>query len=83
VVGDRDAVGVAGKILQDVLGAVEGRLGINDPLSASCLVEEAVERRRAPVPSEAAVQIQPSVPERSGELCQELATEEAAEHTDG
>ena len=31
VVGDRDAVGVAGEILQDVLGSLKGRLGIDDP----------------------------------------------------
>ncbi len=83
VVGDGDAVGVAGEILQDVLGAVEGRLGIDDPLGAPCFVEEAVERRRAPVGNEAAVQLQPPVPERLGEPCQELAPEETAEHTDG
>lgn len=83
VVGDREAVCVASKILQDVLGAVEGRLGIDDPLDAPCLVEEAVEHSRAPVASEAAVYIQPSVPERLGEPCQELATKETAEHTDG
>jgi hypothetical protein len=83
VVGDGDAVGIAGEILQDVLGAVEGRLGVDDPLGAPCLVEEAVERCRAPVGNEAAVQLQPSVPERLGEPCQELATEETAEHTDG
>ena len=44
VVRDRDAVRVAGQILQDVFGAVEGRLGVDDPLGAPRLVEEAVER---------------------------------------
>ena len=83
VVGDRDAVCVAGEILQDVLGSVEGRLGVDDPLGAPCLVEEAVERIRAPVPSEAAVHVQPPISERLGELCHELATEEAAKHADG
>ena len=83
VVGDRDAVGVAGEILQDVLGSLKGRLGIDDPLGAPCLVEEAVESRRAPVGTEAAMQIQPSVPERLGKPCQELAPEETAEDTDG
>ena len=83
VVGDRDAVCVAGEILQDVLGSVEGRLGVDDPLGAPCLVEEAVERIRAPVSSEAAVQLQAPISERLGELCHELATEEAAEYADG
>ena len=83
VVGDRDAVCIATEVLQNLLGAVEGRLGIDNPFGAPCLVEEAVERCRAPVGNEAAVQLQPSVPERLGEPCQELATEETAEHTDG
>ena len=83
VVGDRDAVRVAGKILQDVIGAVEGRLGIDDPLGGPCLVEEPVERCRVPVSNEAAVQVQPPISERLGEFCQELAPKETAEHTDG
>jgi hypothetical protein len=83
VVGDRDAVGIAGEILQDVLGSLKGRLGIDDPFGAPCLAEEEAERSRAPVGNEAAVQLQPPVPERLGEPCQELAPEETAEHTDG
>jgi len=55
VVGDRDAVGVASEVPQDLSGAVERRLGIDHPLGAAGLMEEAVERRRAPVGKEAAV----------------------------
>jgi hypothetical protein len=43
VVGDRDAVGVAGQVGQDVLGAVEGRLGVDHPLGPASLTEEAFE----------------------------------------
>ena len=45
VVGDGDAMGVAGQILQDGVGAVEGWLGVNDPVGAPCLVQEALERK--------------------------------------
>src|SRR5271167_666905 len=31
-VGDGDAVGVAGQVLQDVFGVAEGRLGVDHPL---------------------------------------------------
>lgn len=83
VVGDRDAVRVAGEIGQNVLGAVEGGLGVDDPLGAAGLVEEALERSRTPVPCEAAMELQPTFSERVLELCHELAAEEAAEHTHG
>ena len=32
MVGDGDAMGVAGQVLQDVLRAAEGRLGVDDPV---------------------------------------------------
>jgi hypothetical protein len=67
VVGDRDAVGVAGQVLQDFLGAVEGWLDIDNPLGAPCFVEAAVKGSRMPVGNKAAVERQPSLVEGSGE----------------
>jgi hypothetical protein len=67
VVGDGGAVCIAGEVLQNLIGAVEGRLGIDNPFGAPCLVEEAIERCRAPVGNEAAVQLQPPVPEHLGQ----------------
>ena len=32
MVGDRDAMGVAGQIVENVFGAAEGRLGIDHPV---------------------------------------------------
>ena len=55
MVRDRDAVGVAGEILEHALGALEGRLGVDHPFGAACLMEKAVERGRTPVTSETAV----------------------------
>ena len=75
VVGDRDAVRVAGEIGQNMLGAVEGGLGVDDPLGAAGFVEKALERSRTPAGSEAAVQLQPTFSERVLEPCHELAAE--------
>ena len=47
VVGDSDAVGVAGQIGQNVGGTIEGWLGVDDPVDAASLLEEASERSRA------------------------------------
>ena len=80
VVRDRDAVRVAGEVRQNVLGSFEGRLGVDDPLSATGVVEETLERGGTPVPRESAVQLDPAVSERFFELCHELAAEEAAQH---
>jgi hypothetical protein len=32
MVGDGDAVGIAGQVVENMFGAAEGRLGINDPV---------------------------------------------------
>jgi hypothetical protein len=80
VVGDRDAVGVAREVGQNVVGAVEGWLGVDDPLGATGVVEEALERDRSPVPWEASVQLERAVSEGFFELRHELAAEDAAKH---
>jgi hypothetical protein len=43
VVGDGDAMGVAGQIVENVFGAAEGRLGVDDPVLLAELPEEMVE----------------------------------------
>jgi len=45
MVRDRDAVGVAGQILEHVVGGLEGRLGVDDPLGAQGFLEKAAEGR--------------------------------------
>lgn len=55
VVRDRDAVGVAGEILQNRLGGLEGWLGVHDPLGAIGFTEELLEGRRLPTGGEPAV----------------------------
>ena len=46
MVGDGDAVGVARQIMQHVLGAAEGRLGIDDPVLS---IKRAQEEGEAPL----------------------------------
>jgi hypothetical protein len=46
MVGDGDAVGVAGQVVEHMFGAAEGRLGINDPGLLAELPEEVVESAR-------------------------------------
>ena len=43
MVRDGDAVGVAGKVVEDVFGTTEGRLGADDPLLGEELPEKPLE----------------------------------------
>jgi len=43
MVRDGDAVSVAGQVVENVFGAAEGRLGVNDPVLLAELPEEVVE----------------------------------------
>ena len=43
MVGDGNAMGVAGEILQDVFGAAERQLGINNPVLPEKLPQKALE----------------------------------------
>ena len=43
MVGDGDAVGVAGQVVEDVFGPAERRLGIDDPVLREELLEKTLE----------------------------------------
>ncbi len=45
-VGDGDAVGVAGQVLQDMFGSAERRLGVDHPLSPAQRMEQGVKCAR-------------------------------------
>jgi hypothetical protein len=47
MVGDGDAVGVAGQIVENVFCSIEGRLGIDDPLLEKELAQEQPEALRS------------------------------------
>jgi hypothetical protein len=82
MVGDGDAVGVAGKIVENVFGSTEGRLGIDDPVLGEELPEEAPEAFRCGEFLERAVELELAVEQKLLELGGELAAEDAAENPD-
>ena len=83
MVGDGDAMRVARQIMQHMLGAAEGRLGIDDPvLSVKCAQEDGevlLLMERHALAEEAQLMAGKEAPQ-SGD---ELAAEDAAEHLDG
>jgi hypothetical protein len=80
MVGDRDAVGVAGQILEHRVGALERGLGIDDPFGATCLLEKAAERRRWAISDEGAVQFKATLREGVPKARHELAPKQPAQH---
>ena len=82
MVGDGDAMGVARQIMQHMLGAAEGRLGIDDPVLPIKRVQEEGEllllMERHALTEEAQLIAGKEAPQ-SGD---ELAAEDATEHLD-
>jgi hypothetical protein len=46
MVGDGDAVGVAGQVVEHMVGSAEGWLGVDDPVLLTELAEEVAEAAR-------------------------------------
>ena len=80
-VGDGDAVGVAGQVLQHVFRTAEGRLGVDHPLLVAHDREQGVKctwlRERSQRAGEAEFVVSIALPEEG----EQLAAEHAAEHT--
>src|SRR5260370_3368167 len=82
VVGDGDAVRVTGQVVEDVLGAAEGRLGVDDPVLLEEHAQEGDEVLLLAERQALADQPQLISMERSLEPGHELAAKEAAKHLD-
>ena len=82
VVGDRDAVGVAAEVVEHTGGAVEGRLGVDDPFGPAQGPQVAVEGGRLGERGKGAVEAQAAVAEGAFELVQEEGAETAREDAD-
>ena len=82
VVGDGDAVGVTAEVVEDAGGAVEGRLGVNDPLGLAQGGEVAVEGGGPGERGEGAFEAQAALAEGALELLQEEGAEAAREDAD-
>jgi hypothetical protein len=83
MVGDRDAVGIAREIMQNMFGAAEGWLGVDDPVLAEKLSQKSAEGTRFRETPERAVELELVLLEESSKFGGELATEDATECTDG
>ncbi len=81
MVGDGDAVGVAGEVVEDVFGSTEGRLGVDDPVPGEELPEETSEAFRCGEFLERAVELELVPKQKLLEFGGELAAEDPAENT--
>jgi hypothetical protein len=82
-VGDRDAVGVAPQIFEDLLRATEGALGIDDPFDIAQQLEMPGEGRRFPEAYEIAEELQLAFVERRLQALQEQTPIQSRQNTDG
>jgi hypothetical protein len=83
VIRDGDAVRVASQVLQHRLRAAERSFGVDDPLGAAGLGDQALERGRLGEPFQGPMEAEPSVVEGPLEQSEELAPEQATQDPDG
>jgi len=76
-------VGVACEIVEDVIGATERRLGIDDPVLREELLEETLEAFRYCQFLKRAMELQLVLKQKLLEFRGELATEDAAQNANG
>ena len=82
MVRDRDTVGVAGEIVENVFGTTEGRLGVDDPVLGKELSEEMLEAFGCSEFLERAVELELALEQKLLEFGGELAAEDAAQDPD-
>ena len=83
MVGDGDAVGIAGQVVENMFGATEGWLGVDHPVLPAEFGEEVAEcARRGKLPKRA-MELEPVVFEQFTKPGPELAAEAAAKCLDG
>ena len=82
MVGDGDAVSVAGEVVEDVFRSTERRLGIDDPVLREDLSQETLEAFRPREFLERAMELQLALEQKLLEFGGELATKDAAENPD-
>jgi hypothetical protein len=83
LVGDGDAMGVAGQVVENMVGTTEGRLGIDDPVLVAEFPEEVAEGLRQGELLKRSMKLEPVVLEQLTELVTELLAEDLAECLDG
>jgi len=80
VVGDADAMGVAGQVVEDVLGTSEGPLGVDHPILTEQRPQKSMEGFLFAESFQASGKQQFPVTESALEPGDELATKDAAQH---
>jgi hypothetical protein len=83
MVGDGDAVGVAGQVVENMFGATEGWLGVDHPVLPAEFEEEVAECARQGELLERDMELEPVVFEQFIKPCPEPAAEASAECLDG
>ena len=83
MVGDGDAMGIAGQVVENMFGTAEGRLGIDDPVLVAEFPEKVAEGLRQGELLKRSMKLQPVVLEQLTELVTELLAEDFAECLDG
>ena len=72
MVGDGDAVGIAGQVVENMFGAAEGRLGIDHPVLPAEFGEEVAECARQDKLLQRAMDLEPVLLEQFTKPCPEL-----------
>jgi hypothetical protein len=83
LVGDSDAVGVASEVLENLMGAAEGRFGIDDPVFGAGDFPPASPGGSTGQGLELAMEGEFSLVEGLLEIAEELASKQTAQGTDG
>ena len=83
MIGNRDPVGVAADVVHHLLGASEGRLGINDPFHITHRIEMLVENLRISKGLEGREELEFAGIESLLQISQEQSAEQAGQHPDG
>ena len=83
VIGDGDAVSVAAEVVEDLLGAGEGPLGVDDPLDLAEGLEGAGEGSGVVERGEGVVELEPAGAEGLLEQFEEETAEQAGQDPDG
>jgi len=83
VVGNGDAMGVAAQVVENLFGTAEGRFGINDPLGLAKRSQVVGECMGITESLQGGKELQLALIKGSLEVFEELAPEEARQHTHG
>ena len=83
MVGDGDAVGIAGEVLEHLLRTAEGRLGVDDPVFVSQRLEPALPGLGMLEVAKSSVKLELVVLEGVLELSDELSSEQSAQDANG